>query len=844
MMTCLVMVLGSIALTRIPVDLMPDITEPRITITTVYEYASPEEVEELITRPIEEAVSSVTGVEELYSISAEGRSRVTVAFSWGTDIDSVSNDVRDRLDRIYSSLPEKAERPSLRKYNPSEFPVLILGTSSNIDPLKLRYTIDELVQPRIERAPGIAAVDVVGGKEREIHVDLDSEKVKALKLSVNTIVESIEKGNLNLPAGSIYRGRLDVRIRTPGLYMNLDEIRNTIVAMVDGTPVRVRNIGLVEDSWKEETNHVLVNGKNGLILRVNKQSGANTVEVVKGVMKEVARINQEIPEIEIVPIINTAKYIKQSIQNLGQTTMYGGCFAVFVLLFFLRNIRSTFVVAVSIPISVIAAFLLIYFGGFTLNIMTLGGLALGIGMLVDNSIYPVIEQNTPEIESSLAFIGGRPWRPGSANTGEFRFNLKPLAQRTRSDAQIADDLARRLVDVPGVKIRTRKGSGFFLLRRATGSTERLSVEVRGHDLETAAALTSQVTEVIEAVPGVTDTRVSQSLGTPEERIIVDRAKAEEMKLTVTQISETLETALSGRSAGEYRQSGDEFRILVKVRDARRLSLRDILDLTVTNKDGEPIVLRNVVNIQPQTGPTTIECKNQQRYVEISVNIRGRDMGSVAADIEKELKSVAIPSNFQVVVTGDYEEQGKAFRELMLSFALAVLLVYMVMACQFESLRDPFVVMFSVPFAAVGVILILFLTGTTLNLQSFIGCITLAGIVVNNAILLVDHTNLLRRRDGMPLKQAIEEAGRRRLRPILMTAFTTSLALIPLALGLGEGGEAQAPMARAVIGGLLSSMLITLILVPVVYSVLEWKNCRTDKDLQTDHNAIEPVRNIT
>lgn len=255
-------------------------------------------------------------------------------------------------------------------------------------------------------------------------------------------------------------------------------------------------------------------------------------------------------------------------------------------------------------------------------------------------------------------------------------------------------------------------------------------------------------------------------------------------------------------------------------------------------------MRNVVNIQPQTGPTTIECKNQQRYVEISVNIRGRDMGSVAADIEKELKSVAIPSNFQVVVTGDYEEQGKAFRELMLSFALAVLLVYMVMACQFESLRDPFVVMFSVPFAAVGVILILFLTGTTLNLQSFIGCITLAGIVVNNAILLVDHTNLLRRRDGMPLKQAIEEAGRRRLRPILMTAFTTSLALIPLALGLGEGGEAQAPMARAVIGGLLSSMLITLILVPVVYSVLEWKNCRTDKDLQTDHNAIEPVRNIT
>ncbi|MCG6909822.1 MAG: efflux RND transporter permease subunit [Deltaproteobacteria bacterium] len=1008
MLTCLVLVLGSVALMRIPVDLMPDITEPRISITTTYENASPEEVEELITRKIEEAVSSVTGVDEIDSISGEGASRVTVAFAWGTDIDSVSNDVRDRLDRIYASLPEKAERPSLRKYNPSEFPVLIMGTSSNLDPLKLRYIIDEHIQPRMERAPGIAAVDVVGGLEREIHVDLDSEKVKALKLSVNTIVERIEKGNLNLPAGSVYRGRLDVRIRTPGLYTGLDEIRNTIVAMVGDAPIRVMDIGVVEDAWKEETNHVLVNGKSGLILRVNKQSGANTVEVVRGVMREVAKINKDFPELEIVPIINSAKYIEQSIKNLGQSAMYGACFAVFILLFFLRNIRSTFIVAVAIPISVIATFLLIYFGGFTLNIMTLGGLALGIGMLVDSSIvvvenilrlhdrgidrktaaragseevtsaiiastfttlvvflplilmrgmsgimfkqlalvvsfslfcslmvavslvpmlasrlmaptavnghssrtlknrllslsnnmfmrledlyrdtlhwalshrivtavacllilvgslafipligtelmpetdegevrvegemevgmrldlvrqtmdaiYPIIVKSTPEIESSLAFIGGRPWRPGSANTGEFRINLKPLDQRTRSDLEIADDLAKRLTHIPGVKIRTRKGSGFFLLRRATGSTERLNVEIRGHELKTASALVDQVVPLIEAVPGVTDTRVSQTLGTPEQRIIVDRQKAEEMKLTVTQISETLETALSGSSAGEYRDGGNEYRILVKVRDARWLSLRDILDLTVTNQEGEPIVLRNVVKIEPQTGPTSIERKNQQRYIEVRVNIRGRDMGSVAADINKALKSVAVPENFQVAVTGDYEEQGKSFRELMMSFGLAILLVYMVMACQFESLRDPFVVMFSVPFASVGVILMLFFTNTTLNLQSFIGCIMLAGIVVNNAILLVDHTNLLRRRDGLALQQAIEEAGRRRLRPILMTALTTSLALTPLALGMGEGGEAQAPMARAVIGGLLSSTLISLILVPVVYSILEWKN---------------------
>lgn len=1005
--TCLILVLGIIALTRLPVDLMPDITEPRISITTTYENASPEETEELITRPIEEVVSSVTGVEEVDSISGEGQSRVTVAFAWGTDIDSVSNDIRDRLDRIYASLPEKADRPSLRKFNPSEFPVLILGTSSRLDPLKLRYIIEEQVLHRLERAPGIAAVSAVGGKEREIHVNLYSEKLKALKLSANTIVSAIQTGNLNLPAGSIYRGRLDVRIRTPGLYISLDEIRNTTIAVVNGAPIRIRDIGTVEDAWKEETNYVMVNGKSGLIIRVNKQSGANTVEVVKGVMKEVAQINREMPEIEIVPIINSAKYIENAIRNLSQAAMFGGCFAVLVLLLFLRNIRSTFVVAISIPISVIAAFLLIYFGGFTLNIMTLGGLALGIGMLVDNAIvvvenilrlhdagmarinaaksgseevtsaiiastlttlvvflplilmrgmsgimfkqlalvvsfslfsslvvaislvpmlssrllkptlaanepspnvkdrkllfsnelfvrfellykdilhwalnhrvvvcgvciviliasfafvpligselmpetdegevrvegemevgtrldllmqtcdaiYPIIEKEVPEIESSLAFIGGRPWRPGSSNTAEFRLNLTPISERKRTDMMVADDLARTLSGIPGVKIRTRKGSGFFLLRRATGSTERLNLEVRGHDLEVAMALVDQIVPLIEAVPGVTDTRISQSHGTPEERIIIDRTKAEELKLTVTQISQTLETALSGRSAGNYREGGDEFRILVKVRDARQLSLKDILDLTVTNQDGEPIVLRNVVDIRPQTGPTTIERKNQQRLIEVRINTRGRDMGSVAADIERELKSVAVPENFQAAVTGDYEEQGKAFAELMLSFGLAILLVYMVMGCQFESLRDPFVVMFSVPFAAVGVILMLFFTNTTFNLQSFIGCITLAGIVVNNAILLVDHTNLLRRRDGLMLRQAIEEAGRRRLRPILMTALTTSLALIPLALGLGEGGEAQAPMARAVIGGLLSSTFITLILVPVVYSILTSK----------------------
>jgi HAE1 family hydrophobic/amphiphilic exporter-1 len=300
-----------------------------------------------------------------------------------------------------------------------------------------------------------------------------------------------------------------------------------------------------------------------------------------------------------------------------------------------------------------------------------------------------------------------------------------------------------------------------------------------------------------------------------------------MKLSVSQIARALQTILSGTTAGYFREAGDEYRILVKVKDAEKLALRDILDLTLTNSDGQPVVLRNVVRVEPRSGPVRIERKDRERLVTVRANISGRDMGSILSDIRDRLRSVAVPRGFQIVFGGDYEEQQKAFRELLLSFVLAIVLVYMVMACLYESLRDPFVVMFSVPLAVIGVILMLFLTSTTFNIQSFIGCIMLGGIVVNNAILLVDHTNLLRRRDGMPIREEIVVAGRRRLRPILMTALTTIFGLLPLALGFGEGGEAQAPMARAVIGGLLSSTLITLVFVPTIYSLFERRMARKE-----------------
>ena len=1006
MVTLIVLILGAISLYRLPIDLMPDITYPTLSVSSSYENASPEEIEELITRPIEEAMSAVPGVEEVRSSSSEGSSRVRLSFGWGTDLDAASDDIRDRLDRVIPWLPEDASRPTLWKFDLASFPILILGASSNMDPVQMLQLIENQVKYRIERIPGVAALNIWGGLNREIHVDLYADKIKALGIPINQILSSIRSGNINVPAGTVDRGNYNIMIRTPGEYTDLDQLRNTVISVREGVPINLREIAHVEDSWEEVSRIVRVDGKPGVRLSVSKQSGKNTVEVARKVLREIDRINRDIPQIKITPIIDTSDYIKRSINNLGNSAIFGGLLAIFVLMFFLRSLRSTAIIATVIPISIIATFALIYFGGFTLNIMTLGGLALGVGMLVDNAIvvleniyrlreegeggeeaamkgseevtspiiastlttlvvflplvfvrgmagvmfkqlslvvsfallcslvaaltlvpmlaaktfprkkrrlgdkktfsqkiyqgtgnifrgfelsysrflhfvlshrllvvvvillilagcfllFPllgrelmpsadegevrisaemevgtrvevldekfrkieeIVYKEVPEIETSSTSLGGS-WRGATSHYGRMRLSLVPQKERERSSEEIANDLRKKLSNIPGMTIRTRAGQGLFLLRMGTGDADELEVEIRGFDLETADELAKRVKKIVENIEGVTDADISRETGSPEELILIDRQKAADMKLTVSEIANSLQTVLSGTRAGDYREGGDEFRILVKLQNAEQTTVKDILDLILVNSEGDPVVLRNVVDVKPRSGPVRIDRKDQERLIRVSANISGRDMGSIVKDVQEELKTLPRPRDFSILLAGDYEEQQKAFRELLLSFVLAIILVYMVMACQFESLRDPFVVMFSVPMASIGVILMLFLTDTSLNIQSFIGCIMLGGIVVNNAILLVDHTNLLRRRDGLPLYQAIEEAGRRRFRPILMTACTTMLGLTPLAIGLGEGGEAQAPMARAVIGGLMSASLITLVFIPVVYSLFERK----------------------
>jgi HAE1 family hydrophobic/amphiphilic exporter-1 len=430
----------------------------------------------------------------------------------------------------------------------------------------------------------------------------------------------------------------------------------------------------------------------------------------------------------------------------------------------------------------------------------------------------IVQPFVPEAVASVVSVGASGWRSDAGAEGEIRMSLVPAARRDRSNVEIAQDLRRRLEGrIPGMEIRVRAPQGQFLLERLLGGDEGLTIEIRGYALETLDALAARVAGSIAAVSGITDVQTSLEAGVPQQEIRVNRDKVADLGLSVRNVTQLLQTAVAGTKAGEYRVETNAYRILVQLKDAEQLSLDEVLDLTLTTASGEKVALRNVVTSEPGRGPILIDRKSQQRLVTVHANVSGRDLGSVALDVQARLDRIPRPVGYALSVAGNYEEQKKASRELILSLVLALILVYMVLACQYESLRDPLVVMFSVPLAAVGVLVTLFLTKTTLNVQSYIGCIMLGGIVVNNAILLVDQAGRLIQ-EGLTGHEALLEAGRRRLRPILMTTLTTILGLLPLALGIGEGSDAQAPLARAVVGGLTGSTLITLVLIPVVYTL--------------------------
>jgi len=993
MVTLMVMVLGAAALSRLRIDLLPSIELPTISVRASYDGADPLVMERLVTQIVEEIIATVPGVVEMTSQSYEGNSRIRVSFAWGTDIDTAALEVRATLEDEINELPDEVGNVRVSKFDIDSFPVVILGISSKLDPVELTEIVENQIRYRFSRIPGVAQVDPWGGFNREVRIEMDPIRINALGLPLNDVLQAVRNANLDLPAGKIEEGSYQMTLRAPSEYTNLDQIRNTVVGRVDDNLITLRQIAKVEDTYQVLSRIIRVNGERGVRVAIRKQPGENTVDVASRVLQEVDAINNELPQIKVIPVTNQGNFIERAIANVARSVLYGGALAILLLLFFLRDLRSTLVISIAIPISVVATFAMLYLGGFTLNLMSLGGLALGVGMMVDSSVVvlesifrrhnetsedaqlaaihgtgdvsaaviagtvttlviflplifvqgvsgvlfkelayvimfslfcallvslslvPVmasrmlrksnLEQSStgwlmhqlesgyrsmleialrwriftlliaavifsaslllvpyigtefmppsdegevrvtgemevgtrielidaqtrkmeqivlhavPEAVSSVTSIATSGTFGRSSASGSIRLALVAASERSRSNNEIASELRNQLEGtIPGMKIRVRAPQGQFLLERILPNVDGVTIEVSGFNLDTLSELARRVFNSIQDVAGVTDVRLSREAGIPQQEIIVDRQKAADVGLTVRDVTEVIETAVAGSSAGEYRVDGNSYRILVQLENAEKRSLSEILDLVIRTSQGELVALRNLVTSNRGTGPVTIERKDQQRLVTVSANVSGRDLGSVAEEIQSRLDTIPKPIGYETLISGTFEQQQKAFSELLLSLLLALILVYMVLASQYESFIDPLIVMFSVPFAATGVLITLFITESTLNLQSGIGCIMLGGIVVNNAILLVDQTTRLRRH-GTPLFIALTEAGRRRLRPVLMTTFTTILALLPLALGFGEGSDAQAPMARAVVGGLTVSTLVTLVLIPVVYSI--------------------------
>ncbi len=1012
MISAIIILLGGISVTRLPVDLLPDVTYPRVSVMVRYPGVGPQEIEQLITRPIEQTVSAVAGLEQLESSSNEGSSRVSLAFAWGTDLNEAMDDMRMRLDRVRGRLPLEAEPMQIFRQDSNAMPIMSLGIEGDYDRVTLREMAENQISQRLERVEGVAAVTTFGGLRRQIHVQLSKEKVAALDLPVDRVTALLRAENQNTPLGEVNQGERTYLLRSQAQFQSLDEIRNLVLMTRGGVPIYVRDVAEVVDTTEDLRSILRINGRPGVRLSVQKQSGTNTVQVADGIRAEIERINQEMPNIRLNVLDDSSIYIKRSIHSVQEHAMIGAGLVTLIIFCFLRSFRSTLIVCTSIPISVVGTFALLYFTGYTLNIMTFGGLALGIGMVVDAAIvvlenaYRHMEHGkdrvTASIEgseevwgaivasvlthiavfvpllfltgiSSILFkqlsvvvifsllmsllvavtivpvlcarllklpppeaertgIGGRlfTWsekflegmddayrrflhkalahRPivigigvasvvaavamfpllntelapqtdegvvtvsaelaagtriertdaimsrleemvrqlvpeadtmiasagtgggggggmggGGTSRGFIQLFLVPKDDRTRSSDQIAFELRRQLSGIPGVIVRANASGGNNQITRlmsgGQGNDARLGIEIRGEDLEEARRIALDVQDLLQTTPGIADPRLARDEARPELAVYVDRPKAALFGLNTTTVANTIRTNVAGTIAAQFREGGYEYPIIVRLKQEDRELVSDVNDVMVNTASGVALPVKNVMQIQSQLGPSQIERKNQERMVMVSAEPEIPLSEAIAA-VSARLPEIRRPQNFSIGFGAELEQQERAFRELRLVLILALVLVYAVMASQYESLRDPFIIMFSVPTAAIGVVLALYLTNTSFNLQAYLGIIMLGGIVVSNGILLVDYTNILRRRDGMELREAVELAGRTRQRPILMTALATMLGLVPMALGIGEGSELQVPLARVVIGGLLTSTFITLVIVPTVYTLFE------------------------
>ncbi len=1002
--------LGLFSLTQLGLDLMPNIEIPVISVITTYRGAGPEEVESKITEVLEDRLSTVANLDSIESTSEEGLSIISLKFDWGINLDEASNDVRDRISLAEGFLPDEIEKPVVFKIDLSMIPILVLTVTADESYPILHDLIEDEIADPLKTIPGVATAMIRGGLEREIRVDIDRSRLEAYNLSIERIVSILKQENISIPGGHIKMGEKDYLIRTPE-ELEVDEIGKTVVATTkEGASVYLKDVATIEDSFRDKTREIKINRTEGLMVFIQKQYGANNVDVTKMVFKKLEILKRRLPkDVEIKVARDFADFIEGSLGNLRGALLFGGLLVILVLLFFLRSLKAGFIVACSIPTSLIVAFLMLYLGGYTLNLLSVSSLAIAMGMVVDCAIVvmdnisrhrergqrsseaaifgasemgkaitastfttiavfvPIIfvggvtgimfkemayvicltlltslftaltlipmlsskflkvqegnkEGRTlsklylkseglllsldetyskllkwslfhrkrvvllggsilifslamfglvgtrfmPEVDSNMFRIdielpvGARFEETGKVvetideiverevpektvgftfwgyeergmsgfhrimgregtNIGFLGARLVPKEERKRLVQDIVKDLRAKLPKFPGAKLRFSTEDPLAGMLYAEGKP--LMVEIYGYDLKVGDMLASEVAGILQDIRGVVDIEISRKVGKPELQIRVARDRASHLGLNISDIGNTIESMFSGEEATKYREKGKEYDIFVRLKENDRSRISDLENSFIATPYDKKVRLSNVATIVEESGPISIERKRQQRIIKVTANLQNRDLGSAVREAKKKFSKLVIPEGFFVQFGGEREEQEKAFKLMGLAMILGAILVYMVMASQFESFRDPFIILFSIPFAMVGVIWIHLIFGEIFTIDSFIGVIMLVGIVVNNGIVLISYINILRRR-GIEIRDAIVQGGRSRLRPILITTMTTIFGLLPLVFSTGEGSEEWVALALTVIGGLAASTLVTLILIPTLYSIFE------------------------
>lgn len=1008
----LVMIYGVIiffsffSFSQLKIDFFPDITFPIAGVVTNYSGVGPEDIENLVTRPIEESVSSVKNIEKVTSQSFKGSSIVTLEFKYGTDMNQAENDIRKNLDYIRDYLPADASEPLVFVFDPSMMPISYISISSPyLGPAELRRLSEEKIEPLLERVEGVASVQTQGGLRRQINVQINPVMLASYDLSPNDVLQSVQFGSGLQPAGTIDTKSKSYNLRVFSEYTSLDQIKNTLLTYKNGIPVYIRDVAEIEDGYKENANEVRADYGEGVMVMIMKQSDANTVITSRKINEAIPDIISRLPQGTKFSVIwDQADFILKSVNNLSNTAIIAFVLAFFVIYFFLRNIRGSIIMGLSIPVSIVATFAVMYLANVTLNIISMAGLALAVGMLVDNSIVvleniyrhremgenliesadtgaqevgmaitastlttisvflpvlfvpnitgqlfkdmvltitfslvvslivaltlvPVMSSRILKLNNKLigeakkqskfatykdvvgiwleklsdgysrilhwsvrhkirvlvsvailfvlsmslsVFLGGEflpktdqslinvlmespsgtpiektrlyayqiedivkevvdkkdfeslsifyGTREGigaygtTSNTIEFFIRLTPKENRKVSQFEIQDRLREKFNEMPGVTYTFQDGGSF--------TTEKdIEVKIFGFNVAGAKAIANEIKSKMEKVNGLVDISLNTKETTPELQIHLNKDLLNHYGLTTLQVAGNISTAIQGRVASQYREEGDEYDIYVQYAKEYRNKKESLEQIEIALPIGGRIKLKDVAEVIEENSSPTIFRENQGRFVSVGCGLSGVDLSAAVSSIERIIADTPIPSEYQVMIGGTAEDQQEAFFYLGLAFIAAILLVYMIMASQFESLVDPLIIMFTVPLSMIGVFIFLVITGTSLSVMALVGIVMLVGIAVNNGIVLVDYINQQREK-GMELYEAVEFGCKARMRPVLMTALTTILGMVPLAVEIGSGSETWSPLARAVIGGLTATTLLTLIVIPILYIVFE------------------------